>query len=39
MNWDAIGAVGEVLGSVAVFITLGHPDALRDVERVLAQTP
>ena len=24
MNWDAIGAVGQVLGSVAVFITLGY---------------
>jgi hypothetical protein len=24
MNWDAIGAVGEVLGSIAVFITLGY---------------
>jgi hypothetical protein len=24
MNWDAIGAIGQVLGSVAVFITLGY---------------
>ncbi|HSG89310.1 MAG TPA: hypothetical protein VLA56_08860 [Pseudomonadales bacterium] len=24
MNWDAISAVGEILGSVAVFITLGY---------------
>jgi hypothetical protein len=24
MNWDAIGAIGEVLGSIAVFITLGY---------------
>lgn len=24
MNWDAIGAVGQVLGSVAVFVTLGY---------------
>jgi hypothetical protein len=24
VNWDAIGAVGQVLGSVAVFITLGY---------------
>jgi len=24
MNWAAIGAIGEVLGSVAVFITLGY---------------
>jgi hypothetical protein len=24
MNWDAIGAVGELLGSIAVFVTLGY---------------
>lgn len=24
MNWEAVGAVGEVLGSVAVFATLGY---------------
>ena len=24
MNWDAVGAVGEVMGSVAVFVTLGY---------------
>ena len=24
MNWDAIGALGEVLGSTAVFVTLGY---------------
>jgi len=24
MNWDAIGALGEVLGSIAVFVTLGY---------------
>jgi hypothetical protein len=24
MNWDAIAAVGQVLGSIAVFITLGY---------------
>jgi hypothetical protein len=24
MNWDAIGALGEVLGSIAVFLTLGY---------------
>ena len=24
MNWDAIGAIGEVLGSIAVFVTLGY---------------
>ena len=22
MNWDAVGALGEVLGSIAVFLTL-----------------
>lgn len=24
MNWDAVGAVGQVLGSIAVFVTLGY---------------
>ena len=24
MNWDAIGALGEVLGSIAVFVTLAY---------------
>jgi len=24
MNWDAIGAIGQVLGSIAVFVTLGY---------------
>lgn len=24
MNWDAIGAVGEILGAIAVVITLGY---------------
>jgi hypothetical protein len=24
MNWDAIGAAGELLGSIAVFVTLGY---------------
>ena len=24
MNWDAIGAVGEMLGAIAVFVTLGY---------------
>ena len=24
MNWDAIGAIGEVIGALAVFITLGY---------------
>ena len=23
MNWDAIGAIGQMLGSIAVFVTLG----------------
>lgn len=23
MNWDAIGAIGQMLGSVAVFVTIG----------------
>ena len=24
MNWDAIGAIGQILGSVAVLITLAY---------------
>ncbi len=24
MNWDAIGAISELLGSIAVFVTLGY---------------
>lgn len=24
MNWEAVGAVGEVFGSIAVFVTLGY---------------
>jgi hypothetical protein len=24
MNWDAVGAIGQILGSVAVFVTLGY---------------
>ena len=24
MNWDAIGALGQMLGSIAVFVTLGY---------------
>ena len=24
MNWDAIGAVGEVIGAVAVVLTIGY---------------
>jgi len=25
MNWDAIGAVGEMLGAIAVFVVKRHP--------------
>jgi hypothetical protein len=24
MNWEAVGAIGQVLGSIAVFVTLGY---------------
>ena len=24
MNWDAIGAIGEIVGAVAVVVTLGY---------------
>jgi hypothetical protein len=42
MDWDAIGAVGQVLGSFAVFITLGYLSvqvrhARSDSKRALSQ--
>jgi hypothetical protein len=42
MNWDAIGAVGQVLGSIAVFITLGYlavqvRHARQEAQRALSQ--
>jgi len=24
MNWDAIGAIGQMLGSIAILVTLGY---------------
>ena len=31
MNWDAVGAIGQVLGSIAVFVTIGFLTAqMRD---------
>ena len=24
MNWDEVGAIGQMLGSIAVFLTLGY---------------
>ena len=24
MNWEEVGAIGQVLGSIAVFVTLGY---------------
>ena len=24
MNWNAIGAIGQLVGSIAVFVTLGY---------------
>ena len=43
MNWDAIGAVGQVLGSVAVFITLAYlavqtTHGKRDLQRSVNQS-
>ena len=42
MNWDAIGAIGQMLGSLAVFITLGYlavqvTHARREVKRSVSQ--
>ena len=42
MNWDEVGAIGQVLGSVAVFITLGYlalqvGHARREVQRSISQ--
>ena len=42
MNWDAIGAIGQVLGSVAVFVTLAYlalqvRHARRETRRALSQ--
>ena len=25
MNWEALGAIGEIVGAVAVVLTLGYP--------------
>ena len=43
MNWDAIGAIGQMLGSLAVFITLGYlavqlKHARQDSRRALSQS-
>ena len=42
MNWDAIGAIGQMLGSIAVFITLGYlavqvRQARTDLQRSISQ--
>ena len=42
MNWDAIGAIGQVLGSIAVLVTLGYlaiqvGHARREVQRSVSQ--
>ena len=40
MNWDAIGAVGELIGAIAVLITLvylaGQIKAMRDMNKKIA---
>jgi len=43
MNWDAIGAIGQTLGSVAVLVTLGYlaiqqRDTRRDLRRSISQS-
>ena len=42
MNWDAVGAFGQMLGSIAVFVTLGYlavqvGHARREVRRSVSQ--
>lgn len=42
MNWEAVGALGELLGSVAVFVTLGYlavqlRHARREMHRSISQ--
>lgn len=36
MNWDALGAVGEMIGAVAVVVTLLY--VARQIHQVNAQT-
>ena len=43
MNWEAIGAIGESLGAIAVFITLGYlalqvQFARKEIGRSISQT-
>ena len=43
MNWDEVGAIGQVLGSLAVFITLGYlaiqvRHARKEMQRSLSQS-
>jgi hypothetical protein len=43
MNWDAISAVGQVLGSIAVFVTLGYlavqvRQARRELRRSISES-
>lgn len=43
MNWHAIGAIGQILGSLATFITVGYlvvqvHDAEREMKRSIAQS-
>ena len=43
MNWEVVGALGEVLGSIAVFLTLGYLAvqvryARREVQRSISQS-
>jgi len=42
MNWDEVGAIGQVLGSIAVFVTLGYlavqiQHARKEVQRNLGK--
>jgi hypothetical protein len=43
MNWNAVGAIGQILGSLATFVTVGYlvvqvHDTERDIKRSIAQS-
>src|SRR5262245_48289686 len=43
MNWNAVGAIGQILGSLATFVTVGYlviqvHDTERDMKRSIAQS-
>jgi len=43
VNWNAVGAIGQILGSLATFVTVGYlvvqvHDTERDIKRSIAQS-